>query len=43
MFVNYYFNLHMKNGSLGLPVVVQRLKNPTSICEGAGSIPGPIQ
>ena len=43
MFVNYYFNLHMKNGSLGLPVVVQRLKNPTSICEGAGSIPGLAQ
>ena len=25
---------------MGIPVVAQRLTNPTSICEDAGSIPG---
>ena len=28
---------------LGVPVVAQRVTNPTSIHEDVGSIPGPIQ
>ena len=39
-YVNFGFTL---NGNLGLSVVAQRVKIPTSIHEDAGSIPGIAQ
>ena len=33
----------VKRCIMGIPVVAQRLTNPTSICEDAGSIPGLTQ
>ena len=35
--------LQLKNTSLGVPVLAQRLMNPTSIHEDACSIPGSAQ
>ena len=36
-------NAASRNASLGVPVVAQQVKNPTSVHEGVGSIPGLAQ
>ena len=38
-----FFCLYFKNRLLGVPVMAQQIKNPTSIHEDAGLIPDPTQ
>ena len=35
--------MNLKNKNKGVPIVAQRVKNPTSIHEDVGSIPGLVQ
>ena len=35
--------LKISKSRMGVPIVAQRLTNPSSICEDAGSIPGLAQ
>ena len=43
-FLNYFLGISLiKYDSMGVPVLAQRVKNPTSIQEYIGSIPGRAQ
>ena len=36
-------NMYPRKPTKGVPIVAQQIKNPTSMHEDAGSIPGPVQ